>query len=202
MSGGALPRLAAALIAAAAWAGLAVDFAATDRRWDSPVLALWAMLRYFTITTNLAVALAFTALAAGLSPRAVPRVLAALSLSILLVGIVFRLLLEGVYTHGLGLGDVLLHRVTPIAVPLFWLAFVPKGRLRAADPLLWLLYPLAYLAYALARGGLDGRYPYPFLDLPAIGPERVAINAAVIGAGFLATGFFCVWVDRMMGARA
>ncbi len=188
-------------MAAAAWAGLAVDFAASDQRWGAAVPAIWAMLRYFTITTNLAVAVAFTALMAGLPPRAVPRTLAGLSLSILLVGIVFKLMLEGLFTHGLGLGNLLMHRATPILVPIYWLVFVPKGRLRAADPFVWLLYPLAYLAYALWRGAVDGRYPYPFLDLARIGPHGVAANAVVIGAGFLFTGFFCVWVDRMLGNR-
>lgn len=201
MSGAALPRLAAAPVAVAAWAGLALDFVASDHRLGGAGAALWSMLRFFTVTTNLAVAVAFSGLAAGLPCRAVPRAMAALSLSVMLVGVVYKLMLEGTALHGPGLSNLLLHRVTPVLVPLFWVAFVPKGRLRATDPLLWLLYPLAYLAYAIVRGAFDGRYPYPFLDVAAIGPARVAINAAVIGAGFLVTGFFCIWVDRMMGAR-
>ncbi len=193
------PRLLAVPIAAAAWTGLAVETLDSTRFWGAVAPALWALLRYFTITTNLAVALLFTALVLGLSPRAVPRTLAGVSLSILLVGIVYRLLLEGVVAQGNELGNLLLHRATPIMVPLYWLACVPKGMLRVADPVFWLLYPLLYLAYALGRGRLDGRYPYPFLDLASIGPERVAINATVIGAGFLVTGFFAVWIDRMLG---
>jgi hypothetical protein len=115
--------------------------------------------------------------------------------------VVFRLILEGGSPHGLGLGNVLLHRVTPVLLPAFWLIFVPKGRLKLADPLLWTLYPLAYLVYVLVRGHLDGRYPYPFLDVSRIGWDRMTINAAVIGAGFLATGVFVVAVDRMLGRR-
>ena len=197
----ALSRLAAVPVAAAAWTGLGVELAQSSRYWGGVSPALWSMLRYFTITTNLAVGVAFAALAAGLPPRACARALAGLALSILLVGVVFRLLLEGVSAHGSDLGNLLMHRVTPVAVPAYWLACVPKGRLRVTDPLLWLLYPLAYLVYALVRGAVDGRYPYPFLDLAAIGPTRVAADAGVIGAGFLFTGFFCVWIDRTLGRR-
>ncbi|MDX7953802.1 Pr6Pr family membrane protein [Lichenihabitans sp. Uapishka_5] len=209
MTGAALPRhpasfgpqLAALPVAAAAWAGLGLEFARLDASRHAAAPTLWAMLRYFTITTNLAVAIAFTALACGLRPGAMPRWLAGLSLSTLLVGVVFRLLLEGLFIHGLGLATVLMHRVTPVAVPLYWLAFVPKGRLGLVDPPLWLLYPLAYLAYALTRGSVEGRYPYPFLDVAAIGPARVGINALAIGVGFLGTGFVSVWIDRMLGRR-
>jgi hypothetical protein len=184
-----------------AWVGLGVEFAASEARWGSVALAAWALLRFFTITTNLAVAMVLTGVAAGLGRAATPRRLAGLSLSILLVGIVFRVLLEGVAPGGSGLGNLLLHRATPILVPVYWLVFVPKGRLRVADPLIWTLYPLAYLLYALVRGGLDGRYPYPFLDVSRIGWNRMAINALVIGAGFLATGYFAWAVDRIAGRR-
>lgn len=155
------------------------------------------MLRFFTILTNLLVAGIFTALAAGLPRDLDPRLLAGLSLSIMLVGVVFRLLLEG--SAPSPLGSILLHRVTPVGVPAYWLAFVPKGRLRWRDPVLWTLYPLAYLAYVLGRGQLDGRYPYPFLDVARIGWSQMASNALAIGTSFLVTGLFVIWADHILG---
>jgi hypothetical protein len=191
-------RVCAALIGTAAWVGLAVDFAASLSRTGSVALSLWAMLRFFTITTNLLVALTFTAIALGGARQIGPRALAGLSLSIMLVGIVFKLLLARLSPPGFALGNFLLHTVAPIAVPAYWLGFVPKGRLRIADPFVWTLYPLAYLAYALLRGQFDGRYPYPFLDVAEIGWSRMAINALAIGASFLVTGLFAVWIDRIL----
>lgn len=157
------------------------------------------MLRFFTIWTNLLVAAAFTATALGRAGRIGPRAMAGLSLSIMLVGIVFKLLLAGFSPHAFALGNLLLHTVSPIAVPAFWLAFVPKGRLRVADPFWWTLYPLAYLAYALLRGDLDGRYPYPFLDVAVLGWGGMTANALAIGVAFLAAGLFAVWIDRLLG---
>ncbi|EXJ51969.1 hypothetical protein [Microbacterium sp. MRS-1] len=43
------------------------------------------------------------------------------------------------------LTDDLVHIVTPI---LDWALFVPKGHLRRHDPLLWVLIPFAYVAFA------------------------------------------------------
>ena len=194
-------RTFAAVIAAAAWAGLGLEFAIALGRWGSAAWALWSLLRFFTITTNLLIALVFTGIAAGRGHFARSWITAGLGLSILLVGIVFKLLLEGVVAVDSALGNALLHRVTPILVPLFWLAFTPKGQLRPTTPLVWVAYPVGYFAYALVRGAFGGIYPYPFMDVAAIGWGRTAINALVIGLGFTVTGFFWVWLDRILPAR-
>ena len=189
-------RLAAALIAAGAWTGLWLEFAAVLHRTGSAAAAAWGVLRYFTITTNLVVALLFTALALGRSLH--PRLLAGTALAIALVGAVYQGVLRGAVPLSPGgpLADTLLHGLTPLAAPLFWLAFAPKGALRWRDPPLWALYPLAYLVYALARGAADGIYAYPFIDLGRIGPAEAARNVGAITAGFLAAGAALVWLDR------
>ncbi len=85
----------------------------------------------------------------------------------------------------------------PLLVPLFWLAFDPKGHLRRHDPLLWLLLPLAYYAYGLTRGALEGRYPYPFMDVARIGWGMAGAYAAAMGV--LVAGVGLVWVDGGRG---
>lgn len=199
-SGGA--RLAAALMAALAWTGLAMEFAAALPRLGSMPAALWAVLRYFTITTNLIVAAIFTALALARTPH--PRLLAGTALAIALVGIVYQGVLRGQVPMSPGgpVADLLLHALTPLLVPLYWLAFARKGALRWRDPALWALYPLAYLAYALARGAADGLYAYPFIDAPRIGWPQVGRNVASITAGFLAAGVALVALDRAWGRRS
>lgn len=86
--------------------------------------------------------------------------------------IVFAVLLrdaqEQLQTH-VGWVDSVLHRVMPVAVMADWLVDPPRGVVtfrRAALP--WLAFPLAWTAFTLVRGEIDGRYPYPFLD-PANG---------------------------------
>ena len=60
-----------------------------------------------------------------------------------------------------------------------------------------------YLAYALARGRLDGRYPYPFIDVSRIGWRQTALNVGGIALGFIICGFVLVWIDswRPLGSK-
>src|SRR5688500_3662202 len=53
-------RVLAGLIALAAWAGIAIHFHALASGAASWAGALWALIGYFTITTNLLVAIVFT----------------------------------------------------------------------------------------------------------------------------------------------
>jgi hypothetical protein len=101
-------------------------------------------------------------------------------------------------SRGSLLADVLLHRITPVLVPLFWLWLVPKGKLTRRDPFYWALYPLGYFVYALARGAIDGNYAYPFMDPDVLGWPRTVFNVLIIAAGFFAAGAGFLWVDRRM----
>ena len=94
------------------------------------------------------------------------------------------------------LADILLHRVTPLLVPLYWYFFLPRGLLRWIDPCLWSIYPLAYLVYALLSGHATGQYPYPFLNVGQLGATRVAWNAGIIAVAYLCAGFGLVYMDR------
>jgi hypothetical protein len=193
-------RIAAGIVAVIAWAGLAVQLDASIGLSGSAGAAVWAMLRYFTILTNLIVAMLFTVIALGRVSRQLPFLLGGATLAILLVGIVYALLLRGLLelSGGARLADFLLHTATPILVPLYWLTFAPKGGLAPRDPLLWMLYPLGYFAYALARGAAEGRYAYPFFDAGQIAPSEIALNALVMAAGFLLAGFGLLWLDRRL----
>lgn len=191
-------RIAAILIALVAWTGLAVQLQASIDLMGSVGGAIWAMLRFFTVITNLLVALLFTGVALGRPASAFA--LGGVTLAILLVGIVFALLLNGLVelNGGALLADFLLHRVTPLLVPGWWLAFAAKGGLSRRDPFVWTLYPLGYFGYALARAGLDGRYPYPFMDAARIGWLQTGLNGVEVAAGFLLAGLALVWLDRRL----
>ncbi len=180
-----------------------MQFAAILHQGHGVAASLWIMLRYFTILANLLVAAAFGGLAAAGALRP-PWLLAGATLSILLVGVVYGLLLHGLVelSGGSQVANVLLHMASPVLAPLCWLAFAPKGRLRPRDALIWFAFPAAYLAYALVRGAGEGFYAYPFIDLAKLGWGRVALNCAVIGAGFLLAGWGVVRLDgALAGAR-
>lgn len=190
-------RLVAGLIALAAWTGVGTHFYVLAEGPASWAATLWTLLRYFTVTTNLLVAVIFTGVAmrAGFAP---PRLLGGTMLSILLVGVVYALLLHGLQelTAGSEVANVLVHFVTPALTFVYWLAFVRKGALAWTTPFLWVLYPLGYLLYALVRGAIEGRYPYPFINVIDIGLSHALLNGALIAVGFLLAGEAIVWIDR------
>lgn len=194
-------RLVALGIAVVAWLGLGVQFGASVEQTGTVGGALWAMLRYFTVIANILVALVFTLIAKGRGDSS--RVLGGVTVAILLVGIVYGVLLDGLLSlsGGAWVADMVLHRIVPLLVALYWLGLAPRGGLAWKDPLAWVLLPLCYFGYALVRGAVEGRYAYPFLDGPAIGWGVVIAHAALMAVGFLGVGFAMVWLDRYL-ARA
>ncbi len=164
------------------------------------LIALWILFAFFTITTNLLVAVVFTGIAANRTVFRSAWVVAGTMLSILLVGIIYALLLHGLteLSGGSVVANVLVHMVTPVVVPLFWIFFVDKGGLIWRHPLVWAIYPLAYLAYGLTRGAATGRYSYPFMDVLSLGWEKTALNVFCIAVAFMLSGFATVWIDHRL----
>lgn len=79
----------------------------------------------------------------------------------------------------------------------------PSRPVKVRWVLIWLLYPLAYLAYSLIRGAQVGGYPYPFFDprLPG-GDGRVAGICLAIAAAEALFAFFLVWVGNLRRLQA
>ena len=199
---GSTPRLAAALIALVCWVGLALNFSATYAHNGHVLSTLWRLGHFFTIISNLALAIAMSWLALG--GHVSPFVQSGLTLAILLVGIVYVLLLHGLHPlSGRGLiANHLLHYVSPVAMAIYWLLFAPHGRLQWKDPFWWVLFPVAYFVYVIARGIKGDSYPYPFIDLTKLGALQTAINALGIAAGFILCGLLLVFADRrLLGQR-
>jgi hypothetical protein len=196
-------RIAAAIVAIVCWAGLAIQFSATYGNQHDVIASLWILARFFTIITNLLLAVTMTRVAVG--GRVSATVLGGLTLAVLMVGIVYMLLLQNLYhlSGAARIADLLLHKVSPVLTALWWLLCAPRAKLRWSAPLWWSLYPLAYLGYALVRGAADHKYPYPFLDVGKIGWLQTALNIGGIALGFILAGFALVWIDRWrpLGSR-
>jgi hypothetical protein len=161
---------------------------------------------YFTIETNAIVAV--VAAACALSPRhdtflTRPQTLAAVTVYIVIVGVIYAVLLAGLrQLTGLAvIVDIGLHRVVPVLFTLYWLAFVPKGRLAWRDPLFWLIFPALYVVYSLIYGALTDRYLYPFSNVPVLGYPRALGNAGLILLAFFILGLAIVTLDRIWTRR-
>ncbi len=194
-------RLLAAVTALLAFGALAVKVAvAAQGSGPGAAAVLWELARYFTILTNAAVALAFGWMTVtGL--RIGGRLAAGLVLWIGATGLLYRLLLAELWEpRGLEwIGDQGVHTAVPLAVFLWWLVYGGTRRLTWVDPLAWLLWPAAYLAYALLRGAVDGVYPYPFLDPARLSWVQLTWNVSRLIEGFAAAGYVLLalaWLKR------
>jgi hypothetical protein len=192
------------VVAGTAWTGLGVQFVATYSATPSAVATVWILLRFFTVTTNLGMALLFTGLALGIPAARRPRAIGCAVLCMLLVGITYHFLLRGLLelSGGARLADTLLHVVTPIMVPLYWLVFTPKGYTSRRDPLIWAVYPTLYLPYALGRGLAGDIYAYPFINVSKLGWSQVMVNSVALAVAFVAAGYLLVLLDRQLAKHA
>ncbi len=150
---------------------------------------------FFTVETNTLVVvtllLSALTLAAGKEQKlAVLR--GATTVYILVVGIGFSFLLSGLENVALTAvpwSNTVLHYIIPIAVLVDFLIDRPKRALLFKKSLIWLLFPLAYLAYSLTRGALTSWYPYPFLNPATKGYGSIALVVAAL----FALGLILIW---------
>lgn len=166
-------------------------------------------LGYFTVLTNLFVALALllplVAPDSGIGRFAArPMVQGCAATSILVVGIGYHVLLRHVWNpQGMQwIADMLLHYVMPILFFLHWLLVLPGHRLPWSAPLAWCVYPVGYVVYALLRGELLQSYPYPFIDVLAIGYGGALLNALGLLVCFVVLGMILVAVSNARARRA
>lgn len=59
----------------------------------------------------------------------------------------------------------------------------------------WLIYPQAYLIYIPIRGHFSGFYPYPFVDVSALGMTKVLFNSAVLMGVFSGVSACLIWIQ-------
>ena len=180
--------------ARAAFAALGLQYSVDLPEWG-PLGTLWREARYFTILTNLLVALA-RARAALMGRAPGPRLAGGLVLWICIVGLVYHLLLYAPHQGRAFWADHGLHTGVPIAMTLWWLAF-GRARLGWRLAAIWLAWPLAYCLYAVARGALDGIYPYFFIDLNKLTAAQFARNFIGLLVAFWLLGLLLVGLTRL-----
>ena len=172
------------------------------------------LLPYFTIQSNLAYGF-FAAWAAYRTHRGDEWTSAplkgAVTLYVVITGLVYHLVLTN-SASGFAMaavqrdlvqavGNQLLHTVVPLLAVLDWLLFDARGRYRWRYALYWLAFPLGYLAFALVRGLVVDRYPYPFIDAQTLGYGGVAVSTVVFAIAFWILGAIFVLIDRALAGR-
>jgi hypothetical protein len=158
---------------------------------------------YFTILTNLFVAIVLITSAINLIRRKTPTetddiIRGSATVSIAIVGIVFGLLLSHMDSGMIPWTNFVAHYLMPVVMVLDWLIQPPNVKLLPKHIWFWVIYPIAYLIYSLIRGAFTNWYPYWFID-PTKSPgdwTGVILFSAAITIGFLLVSFALLWLGN------
>lgn len=142
------------------------------------------LFSFFTIQSNVLVLVSVAALAlVPLRDGPVWRVLRLDGLiGIVVTGLVYELALRGLLTlsGGAWWADLLLHVFAPWMTLLGWLLFGPRPRISWPTVGLAMIWPFLWLVYTFVHGAVSHWYPYPFLDVSAIGYPAALRNTGVV----------------------
>lgn len=206
-------RVIAALIAVVGWFSLILQFVL---HMNSPVAQDLTFIErfvrffsYFTVSTNIIVAVTLTAIAFFPRTRfgaffSKTSTQAAVASYISIIGIVYSLFLRTVWDPQgwQAVADHLLHDAMPLAYVIYWFAFAPKGGVNWFDPIKWLVYPVIYIVYSLIRGAYVLWYPYWFVDVTQLGYSTALTNTAFVFIAFTVVGFIYAGIGKAMSPTA
>jgi uncharacterized membrane protein SirB2 len=165
-------------------------------------LRLARFIAYFTIQSNLLVAVATTLLARDpLRDGAAFRALRlAGTVGITVTGLVHFFLLRPLLTlDGADwVADKMLHMLVPVLAVVGWFAFGPRPRVDSRAIAVAFAWPIAWLAVTLAVAGATDWVPYPFLNFREEGGGSVVVVCLGITALFAALIAGFRWADRRL----
>lgn len=188
------------LLALLGWFAIIAQYIlALDNRITSVAEASIRFFSYFTILTNILVASYFTATFLNIRFSKNKNVLSAITVYILIVGIVYQIVLRAIWEpQGLQkVVDELLHSVIPVGVLIYWF-FYDKNHLKYTEIVTWSIYPLVYLILVLSRGKISGFYPYPFLNVSEIGYSKTLLNSFFILVLFFILSALLVFTNQKL----
>ena len=162
---------------------------------------------FFTILTNILVAIYFTCLVFTKNQESKlisrPGTLTAITIYITMVGFVYQFALRHIWKpQGLQLiVNELLHSVIPVLVIIFWYLYEITKPVKYTQIFKWSIYPSAYLFYILVRGSFSNYYPYPFIDVTHLGMAKALTNAGVILVMFLTIAALLLFIGKSIIKR-
>lgn len=160
---------------------------------------------FFTITTNIMVAIYFTMQLLGNTNGILnkPGTLTAITVYITVVGLIYQIALRHTW-HPTGLRmvvDELLHSVIPILVIIYWYLYEEKREIKYIRALKWLIYPAIYLVFIMDRAYFTGYYPYPFFNVNELGIGKTALHCGLMLLLFIALGFIYIRIGKAIDKK-
>jgi hypothetical protein len=105
--------------------------------------------------------------------------------------------IEGVTLTAVPWDNVVLHYIMPVAMLIDFLIDRPERKIPFKKSLLWLLFPIIYVAYSLIRGTMIGWYPYPFLNPSLKGYGAVGLTVL----GLLILALLLIWIITKLPSK-
>lgn len=192
------------LLAVTGWFAIIAQFILMlENRTTSIPEMVVRFFSFFTIFTNILVASYFTnqiISSKGKTENLFSKTgtLTAVTVYITVVGLVYQIALRHLWKPtGLQMiVDELLHTTIPTLTIIYWFLYEQKSELKWKMIPKFLLYPLFYLAFILLRGELSGFYPYPFINVTALGWSQTLINILVLFGVFLVLSSFFIGIGK------
>ncbi len=162
-------------------------------------------LSYFTIWSNIIVAVVLTVLAR--TPTRDTPLLRVLRLDALLMIVITGLVYAVVLAPTISLrgwevlANAFIHILTPIVTVVVWVVAGPRGWIRWSTIATAMILPVVWLAYTLLRGAVIGAYPYPFIDVVRLGYGQVAVNIVGVAVLGIVLGSALLGIDRLLVRR-
>lgn len=167
-----------------------------------PIYNPWNFFGYFTIQSNIIIAVAFavTLVAAARRKRGdlgVSLLRGAATVYIATTGIVYNTLLTNVdVSANVQWSNDILHKVIPAYAVLDWLLFSDRSKLLLRHVWWFLIYPAVWTIVILVRGATDGWVPYPFLN-PDLGYGVVALYCLGVAVSIVLMGILVIGMSRL-----
>ena len=210
--------------AVVAWLGLAVSFTLTttgmypSEATDASQIGyanatgaagalgrIFDWLGYFTIWSNLLVAIVLTLLA--LNPHRDSPLIRVLRIDTLMMisitGIIYAAIIAP-YVTNRGwehVSNALVHQITPVLTIIVFIIAGPRGWFESKKIFAALIVPIIYVIYTLIRGAVIGAYPYSFFNVAKYGYTAVLINVVAIAIFGLVLAFLFMAIDRLIMRR-
>lgn len=158
---------------------------------------------YFTIQSNILIALSFTAFGWESNSQlnrffTNKNTTTAIAVYITIVALVYNTVLRFIMKlEGLQLiVDTMLPVIIPLVFVIFWYLNINNSHAKWRNTFYWLFFPLIYLLYTIVRGSLVAFYPYPIMDVGKFGLKIVLINCFFIAIAFLIFSLLYVFISK------
>ncbi len=195
-------RILSLIFALIGWLSVIAQYYLMAKNTHIPLLETTIrFFSYFTILTNLIVAVYFTSQTFNIFSKIKKSgILTAITIYILIVGSIYQLLLRSAWdpTGLQRITDELLHTIIPLLVLIYWYKYEKKSNLSYNQIPMWAIYPLLYLFYILIRGYSSAFYPYPFVNVTDLGYPKVFMNSFWILIFFVGLSMLFVRIGKAL----